>query len=352
MCGIVGFIGKENNLPIGALIMSAYWNRHRGEDGVGIIHKDSATNELVVEKYLNNLTEMESMELKETLFHKITKIGSIIFKTPDLEKYNEMKEKWKEEIQRLSETTSDLIFLHHRKATYGANTLENLHPIEVNGKLYIHNGTINPYSLRRWLELEYNIIFNTETDTEVLAVLYNLLKDKGLGKEEIYDSLTDMYPFGFGVLIEFDGDKITLIKDNSRDLWMYEDESGDRIFISEPTPLVKKYNKLIKIEDGIFNLRGEITGKDYTKFSRKVLGWWTVAIARDEVNYLKCDVCNTKKNVLRIDDCRDFPEDILDNNKLTKYKDLCYECMIHLDPENPEMSRFTEDDDIFEELLV
>jgi hypothetical protein len=198
-------------------------------------------------------------------------------------------------MKEMLNTKSNFIVLHHRKASVGNNTLENLHPFEYNGKYYLHNGTAQGYQgIKKWFEINCDTKFKSETDTEVIAVVYNMLKDKYKNKpKEIFKQLTEVFPNGFGVLIEVDNENVTIIKDYDRNLWAYTFKTGDIYLISEPVPTISKFNKLLLLDDGIYSL-DNISGVDYTKSCREAIGCWFHNWNVNNRKVDKCDYCGTE----------------------------------------------------------
>ena len=201
MCGIVGYIGTKER-PIEELLIDAKCNVHRGDDGVGIIYKTK--DKLVTQKLLLSLEEITEKTLNEDKVMCTKRIGSIGIPIKDEKKYDKLQKEHESLMDKVLSIKSNFIFVHHRKGTYGGNTVENLHPFLYNGKYYLHNGTASGFqSVKRWFELNQGIVFKSDTDTEVLAVVYNLLKDKlGNKPKEIFTNLSIMFPGGIGVMVE------------------------------------------------------------------------------------------------------------------------------------------------------
>lgn len=134
MCGIVGYIGKKEALPI--LIKGLRRLEYRGYDsaGVAVFDADSATIKCV------------------------RAVGKI----------DKLAEKLKTEM-----VVGTVGIAHTRWATHGGVTEENAHPhTDCTGKIIIaHNGIIENYRELKKMLAAQNHIFKTETDTEVLAHL-------------------------------------------------------------------------------------------------------------------------------------------------------------------------------------
>lgn len=128
MCGIIGYIGKKNALPI---VLTGLKNlEYRGYDSSGIAYlKDNKINIIKKEGKIKNLEEI------------------------------------------LPNKISNMAIGHTRWATHGkANTI-NAHPHNVGKITLVHNGIIENYQeLKKFLE-EKGYTFKSETDTEIVAGL-------------------------------------------------------------------------------------------------------------------------------------------------------------------------------------
>jgi glutamine---fructose-6-phosphate transaminase (isomerizing) len=130
MCGIVGYIGKNDSIPV--LLDGLRRLEYRGYDSAGV-----AT--LIDGKILTR--------------KKIGRIANLA------------------ELLKASPIQGPVGISHTRWATHGGVTDENAHPhSDQSGKLYLcHNGVIENYStLKEQLEREGHV-FKSQTDTEVLA---------------------------------------------------------------------------------------------------------------------------------------------------------------------------------------
>jgi len=131
MCGIVGYVGHQNAVPI--LIEGLHRLEYRGYDSAGLaLHRKSG---IEIHKKRGKVREMEATLPKR--FSGVVGVG------------------------------------HTRWATHGAPSDENAHPhTDSSGRIaVVHNGIIeNAHELRRQLEAR-GVVFASETDTEVLAQL-------------------------------------------------------------------------------------------------------------------------------------------------------------------------------------
>lgn len=169
MCGIVGYVGKKESVPV--LIEGLRKLEYRGYDSAGLC---------VVEN--GNLQTRKA-------------VGKI------------------EELARLLETqpaSGSLGISHTRWATHGEVSLANAHPhFDASGKLaLVHNGVIeNHHELRAEL-IALGETFHSQTDTEVLAHLigHNLHKSSApVSVEQLVEALRQSLrrvigTFGIGLL--------------------------------------------------------------------------------------------------------------------------------------------------------
>ncbi len=132
MCGIVGYIGLNNAIPV--VIEGLQRLEYRGYDSCGVaLVSDSG---IVLEKVTGKVGELQGILARQKM-------------------------------------NGPLAIGHTRWATHGSPTVENAHPhISQDGKVaVVHNGIIENYKILRD-ELENGgYEFSSETDTEVMAAL-------------------------------------------------------------------------------------------------------------------------------------------------------------------------------------
>ena len=144
MCGIVGYIGAKNSIPI--LIEGLKRLEYRGYDsaGIGVITKD---------------------ELKPITIRSLGKVSKLEDK---VEKHS---------------FGSNLGIAHTRWATHGKPSEINAHPhSNENGDLFVvHNGIIENYVEIKTKLQKDGYKFLSETDTEILPHLIDSFLKKGYG---------------------------------------------------------------------------------------------------------------------------------------------------------------------------
>ncbi len=147
MCGIIGYIGKKEAMPV--LVHGLRRLEYRGYDSAGITVLQVRSQ------------EQESQE-------ENTDIGTEIVRVRSVGKIDKLAEKLKGQ-----EVLGTVGIAHTRWATHGGVTEANAHPhVSLDGHLAIcHNGIIENYrELKTELE-KTGVFFTSETDTEVLAHL-------------------------------------------------------------------------------------------------------------------------------------------------------------------------------------
>ena len=131
MCGIIGYIGKNN--PKNILIEGLKNLEYRGYDSAGIALKNKKDIQII--KSIGKISDLEKKLNKEKLID------------------------------------SNIGIAHTRWATHGEPSKTNAHPHRIGKITLVHNGIIeNADVLKKELQ-EKGVVFNTNTDTEVVAGL-------------------------------------------------------------------------------------------------------------------------------------------------------------------------------------
>ncbi len=143
MCGIIGYIGKEQAVPI--LIEGLKKLEYRGYDSAGVAVLQNGRFE--VRRAVGKLRNLESVLRNETLSGRIG-VG------------------------------------HVRWATHGRPSEENAHPHRAGSVVVVHNGIIENYAALKKELAARGRVFRSETDTEVIAHLIDSIAEQGLALEE------------------------------------------------------------------------------------------------------------------------------------------------------------------------
>lgn len=211
MCGIVGYSGKREVLPIliGGLLALEY----RGYDSAGVA--------FVSEKKL----------------HCVRSVGavSVLEETLKKEKYQ-----------------SNIGIGHTRWATHGEPNEKNAHPhTDCSGKIaVVHNGIIENYRELKDYLIKKGHIFSSETDTEIIPhLIEDFLKAGKDFRDAFCDSISMIH--GAYALAVLDGG-------NDRKIYATRIASplvigvgdGENFLASDPSALVGKTKEIIYLKDG------------------------------------------------------------------------------------------------------
>jgi glucosamine--fructose-6-phosphate aminotransferase (isomerizing) len=201
MCGIIGYIGKRNAIPV--LINGLKKLEYRGYDSAGISFlKD---NKIGVRRCAGKIKDLEALIKGEKIKSTIG-IG------------------------------------HTRWATHGKPSEENAHPHRADGIVVVHNGIIeNYFELREGLKKKGHI-FTSETDTEVICHLILSYSKSGNSLEkatrEAVKHLEGAY--AIGILDEAEPDKILAVKKDSP---LVVGLGDGEFFIASDIPAFLKYTR-------------------------------------------------------------------------------------------------------------
>jgi glucosamine--fructose-6-phosphate aminotransferase (isomerizing) len=204
MCGIVGYIGKRNVVPI--LLAGLKRLEYRGYDsaGLAIIEDDS----LQVAKEAGKISKLEE-KIHQTKFESTMGIG------------------------------------HTRWATHGEPTSKNAHP-HTNGPgniAIIHNGIIENYSVLKATLENKGHQFRSDTDTEVVAHLIDEFYE-GDFEEAFRRALGELTgAYGFAVVSTYEPDKIFVARQGSLG-------DGENFLASDVSAIVTHTRNVFYLNDG------------------------------------------------------------------------------------------------------
>ncbi len=212
MCGIVGYIGRKNSLPI--IIDGLKRLEYRGYDsaGVSIVKKDKS---IISYKKAGKVDEMNNSIDKDAF-------------------------------------TGNIGIGHTRWATHGVPNDTNAHPhSDMYGNIMIvHNGIIENYKHIKTKLLEEGYIFNTDTDTEVLANLMNYyFKQTNEFEKAVRLALNDVEgTYGIACLCSEEPDKIIIARNGSPLLiGIGNDET---IVSSDASAVINHTRNVVYLEEG------------------------------------------------------------------------------------------------------
>jgi len=210
MCGIVGYVGKKNAVPI--LIDGLKRLEYRGYDSAGLALLGD--KDIIIDKVAGKVDTLEKKIEKKHYF-------------------------------------SNTGIAHTRWATHGAPNDINAHPhLDCRGNIaVVHNGVIENYrALKIYLEKKGHQ-FYTETDTEVLAHLFEEYH-KGNLFEAVREALLNVQgTFGIAVIEKNRPGRIVAARRGSP-LVIAKGETGEYFVASDVAAIVRFTKDVIFLEEG------------------------------------------------------------------------------------------------------
>lgn len=235
MCGIVGYIGKENAIEV--LINGLEKLEYRGYDSAGIAF---LTDDI---KILKNKGKIKNLKNKVNLDEKST-----------------------------------LGIGHTRWATHGEANETNAHPHQVGKITLVHNGIIENYERIKKELINKGYTFKTETDSEVGCALLDFLYQKNQDMIQSIEEFKSIVKgsYALGIICSDDKDTLYAIKNASPLIIGVGDKEN---FIASDVPAILKYtNKYITLDDlefakitkdkiECYNKKNKVIEKDIKMFS-------------------------------------------------------------------------------------
>jgi glucosamine--fructose-6-phosphate aminotransferase (isomerizing) len=175
MCGIIGYIGNNNAIPI---VMDGLKKlEYRGYDSAGIAY--FAGDAIEIKRCKGKINDLENI---------VTGLG----------------------------LSSSLAIGHTRWATHGKPSDENAHPHRSGGIVIVHNGIIENYvELKNRLKNE-GFSFTSDTDTEVLCHIINQYSASLALEDAVRAAIKEVRgAYAFAVINEKEPDKIVAVRKES-----------------------------------------------------------------------------------------------------------------------------------------
>ena len=240
MCGIVGYIGKNQALPI--LLDGLKRLEYRGYDSAGVAVKSA--DGVFSAKAIGKIVELEK------------KIGEIKspFPCPLVPRSGRRAPLLKR---------ANTGIAHTRWATHGAPTEANAHPqTDCQGKIWLaHNGIIENYQELKTRLAAKGHKFISETDTEVIAHLLEDLYDGNLTATLIKVLKILKGTYGLAVLHRDEPNKLLAAKRGSPLVIGLAD--GEFIIASDAAAIIRHTKQVIYLNDGEI---AEISDRDFKIF--------------------------------------------------------------------------------------
>lgn len=211
MCGIVGYIGTKEAFPF--LIKGLKWLEYRGYDSAGVALLNGSLN---VYKKKGKVAELENFVLEQNYSGSIG-IG------------------------------------HTRWATHGEPNDENAHPHNSMNGIFtvVHNGIIENYSELKADLILHGYRFQSETDTEVLANLFEFIyrqSDEINAELAVQVALSKVVgAYGIAVLCEKENNKIIVARKGSP--LVVGLGNGEYYIASDAAPIAEYTSQVIYLND-------------------------------------------------------------------------------------------------------
>ncbi|MDK3016175.1 glutamine--fructose-6-phosphate transaminase (isomerizing) [Pseudodonghicola flavimaris] len=209
MCGIVGVLGKHEVAPI--LVEALKRLEYRGYDSAGI----ATVNDGVLDRRraVGKLVNLSDLLVHEPLTGK-TGIG------------------------------------HTRWATHGAPTVANAHPHQSGSVAVVHNGIIENYRELRAELAECGVNFQTDTDSETVALLTERYRRAGETPVEAAFHAIDRLKGAFALAFLFEGEEDLIIAARKGSPLAIGHGDGEMFVGSDAIALAPLTDKVTYLEEG------------------------------------------------------------------------------------------------------
>ena len=236
MCGIIGYNGKKNAIPI--LIEGLKKLEYRGYDSSGIAY--FIDNQIKIFKEKGRISELEKL---------------------------------------LVDDKPTIGIGHTRWATHGKPSKINAHPHRVGKVTLVHNGIIENYNVLKEELKKKGYQFQSETDTEVATALIDSLYQENDNKLEILEKAKNLLKGSYAFVIMFDDCKETLyaLREGSP-LIVAKSKEGN--LVASDIPAILEYTRdyylleqeiaIITKDDIKFYLNYEEVKKDMLTFTHDI----------------------------------------------------------------------------------
>ncbi|MEE8341149.1 MAG: glutamine--fructose-6-phosphate transaminase (isomerizing) [Candidatus Neomarinimicrobiota bacterium] len=212
MCGIVGYFGEKESVPI--LIKGLKRLEYRGYDSAGIAVLDN--NNL---NYLKRSGKVR--ELEKSIDNSVLK--------------------------------GNIGIAHTRWATHGIPNDINAHPqMDVSESIaLIHNGIIENHSTLREILLNEGVKFRSDTDTEVLVQLISsIFNHNGLSLEEAVRAALQQVVGAYGIVLVSKDEPDKLIAARFGSPLVVGIGEGEYFVASDAAPIIDYTRKVVYLDEG------------------------------------------------------------------------------------------------------
>ncbi len=209
MCGIVGVLGNHEAAPI--LVEALKRLEYRGYDSAGIATVNKGT--LARRRALGKLVNLSDLLVHDPLPGK-SGIG------------------------------------HTRWATHGVPSVSNAHPHRAGSVAVVHNGIIENYRELRAELAGIGLEFQTETDTETVALLTQHYLEQGLSPVAAANQTLDRLQGAFALAFLFDGEEDLMIAARRGSPLAIGHGDGEMFVGSDAIALAPLTDRITYLEEG------------------------------------------------------------------------------------------------------
>lgn len=244
MCGIIGYIGKSNSVPI--LLEGLKNLEYRGYDSAGISIVENNKLKIIKEK------------------GKVNKLENSINKN----------------------IYSNIGIGHTRWATHGKSNKTNAHPHHFGNITIVHNGIIENYlELKNKLE-KSNYKFISETDTEVACAYINYIYNKEKDILKTLNKCTKDFKGSYAICIIIDNDYNNLYVIKNESPLIIGLSTGENFVASDVPAIINHTKKYILLDD-----------LEYAKInSKKIEVYKNEELQKKSIKEFKHNISNISKN--------------------------------------------------------
>jgi len=209
MCGIIGYVGSQNAVPL--LLAGLKCLEYRGYDSAGVAVL--ANGKIDVRRSVGKLANLEKLLAGNGLAGSVG-IG------------------------------------HTRWATHGKPSEQNAHPHRSGSLALVHNGIIENYLALKELLRKDGFRFDSETDTEVVAHLIARSVKAGLSLDAAVRATVREIKGSYAIAVICEADPTTLVVARSGCPLVIGMGDGGAFVASDVTPLLAHLRDVIFLEDG------------------------------------------------------------------------------------------------------
>ena len=209
MCGIIGVLGHHEVAPL--LVEALKRLEYRGYDSAGIATVNAGR--LDRRRAVGKLANLSDLLVHEPLAGKAG-IG------------------------------------HTRWATHGAATVSNAHPHRAGPVAVVHNGIIENFRELRGELAAAGLTFESETDTETVALLTQLHMQRGMGAIDAARATLDRLRGAFALAFLFDGENDLMIAARKGSPLAIGHGTGEMFIGSDAIALAPMTDRITYLEEG------------------------------------------------------------------------------------------------------